>query len=148
MSSITGSSEANKILPSLIYICILWWQIGTMGATSAFNYSMDVLSKLFSPFCFDNLLHFRIHHMCWWRELYPCPNINLSSRNIVWLEVRGPSGPQLLVGGPSGRLDFVLRALCSPQFCDFSLRMASLRWQPGWWPSRSLFDNLGCDYET
>ena len=27
------------------------------------------------------------------------------------LEVRGPSGPQLLVGGPSGRLDFVLRAL-------------------------------------
>ena len=27
------------------------------------------------------------------------------------LEVRGSSGPQLLVGGPSGRLDFVLRAL-------------------------------------
>ena len=27
------------------------------------------------------------------------------------LEVRGPSRPQLLVGGPSGRLDFVLRAL-------------------------------------
>ena len=27
------------------------------------------------------------------------------------LEVRGPSGPQLLVGGPSGWLDFVLRAL-------------------------------------
>ena len=31
--------------------------------------------------------------------------------NIYILEVRGPSGPQLLVGGPSGRLDFVLRAL-------------------------------------
>ena len=29
----------------------------------------------------------------------------------IILEVRGPSGPQLLVGGPSGRLDFVLRAL-------------------------------------
>ena len=27
------------------------------------------------------------------------------------LEVWGPSGPQLLVGGPSGQLDFVLRAL-------------------------------------
>ena len=31
--------------------------------------------------------------------------------HYVKLEVRGPSGPQLLVGGPSGRLDFVLRAL-------------------------------------
>ena len=31
--------------------------------------------------------------------------------NICKLEVRGPSGPQLLVGSPSGRLDFVLRAL-------------------------------------
>ena len=31
--------------------------------------------------------------------------------NIIKLEVRGPSGPQLLVGGLSGRLDFVLRAL-------------------------------------
>ena len=31
--------------------------------------------------------------------------------NIEALEVRGPSGPQLLVGGPSGWLDFVLRAL-------------------------------------
>ena len=31
--------------------------------------------------------------------------------NIYILEVRGPSGPQLLVGGPSGHLDFVLRAL-------------------------------------
>ena len=30
---------------------------------------------------------------------------------IVILEVRGPSGPQLLLGGPSGQLDFVLRAL-------------------------------------
>ena len=29
----------------------------------------------------------------------------------ILLEVRGPSGPQLVVGGPSGRLDFVLRAL-------------------------------------
>ena len=29
---------------------------------------------------------------------------------MIKLEVRGPSGPQLLVGGPSGRLDFVLRA--------------------------------------
>ena len=34
-----------------------------------------------------------------------------SIRNIIRLEVRGPSGPQFLVGGPSGRLDFVLRAL-------------------------------------
>ena len=30
---------------------------------------------------------------------------------IKTLQVRGPSGPQLLVGGPSGQLDFVLRAL-------------------------------------
>ena len=30
---------------------------------------------------------------------------------IIILEVRGPSGPQLLVGGPSGQLDLVLRAL-------------------------------------
>ena len=29
----------------------------------------------------------------------------------IILEVYGPSGPQLLLGGPSGRLDFVLRAL-------------------------------------
>ena len=29
----------------------------------------------------------------------------------IKLEVRGPSGPQLLVGSPSGRLDFVLRTL-------------------------------------
>ena len=34
------------------------------------------------------------------------------------LEVRGPSGPQLLVGGPSGRLDFVLRALRALRPCD------------------------------
>ena len=40
----------------------------------------------------------------WW--LYP-----IQMCNIYGLEVRGPSGPQLLVGGPSGRLDFVLRAL-------------------------------------
>ena len=32
-------------------------------------------------------------------------------RIMMLLEVRGPSGPQLLVGGPSGWLDFVLRAL-------------------------------------
>ena len=34
------------------------------------------------------------------------------------LEVRGPSGPQLLVGGPWGRLDFVLRALWALRPCD------------------------------
>ena len=34
------------------------------------------------------------------------------------LEVRGLSGPQLLVGGPSGRLDFVLRALRALRPCD------------------------------
>ena len=27
------------------------------------------------------------------------------------LEVKGPSGPELLVGGPSGRLDLILHAL-------------------------------------
>ena len=44
------------------------------------------------------------------------------------LEVKGPSGPQLLVCGPSGLLDFVLRALralrpCDPRRCvhDFSV---------------------------
>ena len=31
--------------------------------------------------------------------------------DISILEVRGPSGPHFLVGGPSSRLDFVLRAL-------------------------------------
>ena len=30
---------------------------------------------------------------------------------MIRLEVSGPSGPQLLVGGSSGQLDFVLRAL-------------------------------------
>ena len=119
MSSITGSSEANKILPSLIYICILWWQIGTMGATSAFNYSMDVLSKLFSPFCFDNLLHFRIHHMCWWRELYPCPNINLSSRNIVWFRPDGLS--------PNTPIQAPLRVKV-----DQVLHPASMSWSYPW----------------
>ena len=39
---------------------------------------------------------------------------------IVKLEVRWPSGPQLLVGGPSGHLDFVLRAL-------WALRPSDLR---------------------
>ena len=34
------------------------------------------------------------------------------------LEVRGPSGPQLLIGGPSGGLDFVLRALRALRPCD------------------------------
>ena len=34
------------------------------------------------------------------------------------LEVRGPSGPQLLVGGPLGQLDFVLRALRALRPCD------------------------------
>ena len=37
--------------------------------------------------------------------------------NICILEVRGPSGPQLLVGGPSGHLDFVLRALRALRPC-------------------------------
>ena len=41
-----------------------------------------------------------------------------SIRNIIRLEVRGPSGPQLLAGGPSGRLDFVLRALWVLRPCD------------------------------
>ena len=35
----------------------------------------------------------------------------------IRLEVRGPSGPQLLVGGPSGHLDFVLRALRALRPC-------------------------------
>ena len=30
---------------------------------------------------------------------------------MVVQEVQGPSGPQVLVGGPSGQLNFVLRAL-------------------------------------
>ena len=34
------------------------------------------------------------------------------------LEVQGPSGPQLLVWGPSGLLDFVLRALRALRPCD------------------------------
>ena len=48
-------------------------------------------------------------------------NLNLSislNLSINLLEVRGPSGPQLLVGGPSGRLDFVLRALRALRPCD------------------------------
>ena len=38
--------------------------------------------------------------------------------NICILEVRGPSGPQLLVDGPLGRLDFVLRAPRALRPCD------------------------------
>ena len=38
--------------------------------------------------------------------------------NMLQLEVRGPSGPQLLVGGPSGQLDYVLRALRALRPCD------------------------------
>ena len=38
-----------------------------------------------------------------------------NSRNIILLEVRGLSGPQLLVGGPWGRLDFVLRGRTNGQ---------------------------------
>ena len=34
------------------------------------------------------------------------------------LEVQGPSGPQLLVCGPSGLFDFVLRALWALRPCD------------------------------
>ena len=37
---------------------------------------------------------------------------------IKGLEVLGPSGPQLLVCGPSGLLDFVLRAIRALRPCD------------------------------
>ena len=37
---------------------------------------------------------------------------------VLLLEVQGPSGPQLLVVGPSGRLDIVLRALWALRPCD------------------------------
>ena len=43
--------------------------------------------------------------------------------DIPILEVRGPSGPHFLVGGPSSRLDFVLcalQALLSPNTPDAS----------------------------
>ena len=39
-------------------------------------------------------------------------------RNIFILEVWGPSGPQLLVCGPSGLFDFVLLALRALRPCD------------------------------
>ena len=38
--------------------------------------------------------------------------------NYKTLEVKGPSGPQLLVCGPSGLLDFVLHALRALRPCD------------------------------
>ena len=47
--------------------------------------------------------------------------------NIYVLEVKGPSGPQLLVGGPSGRLDFVLRALRALTPCDPRNDVVSVR---------------------
>ena len=43
------------------------------------------------------------------------------------VEVLGPSGPQLLVGGPSGRLDFVLRALRALGPCDSHNDVVSVR---------------------
>ena len=46
-------------------------------------------------------------------------------KNYIPIEVRGPSGPQLLVGGPSGHLDFVLRALRALRPCH-----------PGGYPER------------
>ena len=53
-------------------------------------------------------------------------------RHLLILEVRGPSGPQLLLGGPLGRLDFVLRALRAlrpfdPRNDVVSVRMVSVR---------------------
>ena len=47
--------------------------------------------------------------------------------HIMKLEVRGPSGPQLLVGGPAGWLDFVLRALRA-----LRPRLTSQILQPTW----------------
>ena len=41
-----------------------------------------------------------------------------TNKNIQILEVLGPSGPQLRVGGPLGLLDFVLRALWALRPCD------------------------------
>ena len=37
---------------------------------------------------------------------------------IIITRSLGPSGPRLLVGGPSGLLDFVLRALQALRPCD------------------------------
>ena len=48
------------------------------------------------------------------------------------VEVLGPSGPQLLVGGPSGQLDFILRALralrpSDPRNDVVNVRMVNVR---------------------
>ena len=50
-----------------------------------------------------------------------------SIRNIIRLEVRGPSGPQFLVDGPSGQLDFVLRTLWALRPCDPRNDVVSMR---------------------
>ena len=57
------------------------------------------------------------------------------------VEVWGPSGPRLLVGGPSGRLlallDFVLRALRALRPCDPRLHLSRVYTQANtitWYP--------------
>ena len=54
-----------------------------------------------------------------------CGPVSISISISIYWKFKGPSGPQLLVGGlagPSGRLDFVLRALLVLRPCDCGVR--------------------------
>ena len=102
---------------------LLWWKLWRWNHISLVNKSAKPLMG-----GYQNVIWYFFIFWCLFSFLIPA-KLLLTGRQlgqskrpgrriIDWLEVKGPSGPQLLVCGPSGLLDFVLRALRTLRPCD------------------------------